>query len=285
MIESKPRRCNPTRQQQRFADIYLGTDLTLTDAYRMTYPAHRPDRSPQAEWVAASRMLRSRGVIHAIENRAILQNPEQIKNEALAALGRITAGELDASCTRAALRQLREASRAIKKRDALARSAERDLEQRREREARRQAWRMFIRAATAVRKDKRNGRPPLSPEERAALIFAHFAPIVPAEPAPPPPPPAPADAHLSELHEHIHVQQQALEAERMPVPSPPPAEPRPEPGCFPHPIAPGGDDLTGATTLRSAARLPAGEWIWVPVPGAMPARRKRVWVPAEEGEL
>src|SRR5262249_15649779 len=141
-------------------------------------------------------------VVRAMERRTALMDPERMKQDALLVLQRISQGELDPSSTRAALAQLREADRAITKRATCARTIERDLDQRR----RREASRIFTKAAHAVLLSRRNGRAPLSPEQRTELIFARYAPIVPAEPVGLSLPAAEPDAHAAEIAAFVRTQ-------------------------------------------------------------------------------
>jgi hypothetical protein len=282
----EPRYRVPTEQQQLFAQLHAVTGLSLVDCFRVAYPKRKLKRREETEWRGAVRMLRAPGVITALE-KLRLNDPEQMRRESLIALNRIAQGELDARLSRAAAAQLKEANRIIERRAALERSAEHELERRREqearrreREARRRAWRMFYRAAGAVYRMRHNGRPPLSPAERTRIIFEHFAPLALPEPLPPPP----ADVQMSELREHIHVQQQALEAERTPVPEDP-VEMKPEPGCFPHPMVPeANDSIATVPTGRPVAPPPAGEWQLIPIAGRFPPRYRRVWKPAEPAQ-
>src|SRR5262249_3022387 len=148
--------------------------------------------------------------------RAALLDPRRMKQEALVILRRISQGELDPACSPAAVAQLREAERGLRQQAARAKGAEREL-RRRQRTAerdlrqrqRQEAWRRFARAAALVYKSRRNGRPPLSPEERTTLIFERLAPALP--PAAWRPPlvslSLDPDTHLAEVTEHVRAQQ------------------------------------------------------------------------------
>jgi hypothetical protein len=260
--------------------LYTTTDLSLTASYRLAYPPSASGRKPATEWRAASRALRARGVVRALE-RAALLDPRRMKEEALVALGRITRGELDPSYSPSALARLREGDRVLRQGAARARTMERDREQRQQQEA----WSMFAKAAVSLYKSRRNGRPPLSREEQTQLIFDHYRPIAPPELLAAPPPAEPDDPHMTAMLKHVRSRQRALDAER--VPTPPTAELCPEPGgCFPQPVDSSGGAPIAIAALHSATGPPpepAGEWILEPVPGRHPPVRRRRWVPAAEG--
>src|SRR5215471_411510 len=123
---------DPTPRQERFARIYATTELNATECFRLAYPS-ASGRKPATEHVAASRLLRNPRVIRAIE-RASMLDPERMKQEALAVLGRINEGELDPRHSAAALARLREANRALREQAARAKTAERDLAERQQQE-------------------------------------------------------------------------------------------------------------------------------------------------------
>src|SRR5262245_33173582 len=116
---------DPTPQQRRFAELYATSDLPAAHCFREAYPPRAAGRKPATERVAASRLLRNPKVILAIE-RASMLDPERMKQEALAVLGRINEGEMDPRHSEAALARLREANRALRQQAARAKTAERD---------------------------------------------------------------------------------------------------------------------------------------------------------------
>jgi hypothetical protein len=284
--DHSPHQLDATPQQALFAALCTTTDNTLVENYRLAYPA-RGSRQPATERRAASRLAHHPRVLRAIERarqlgqssmvraleRAALLDPVQMKREALITLGRVERGELDLRCAKAARSRLREADRQLRKHELRAQNAARDLIQRQ----REDASRRFFRAMQQLAESRRNGGPPLSHEERVALIFQKLAPIAPPEPLPASPvpaaPPPPDPGQLNELWEHVHVRQQALEQERHQT----------GPQSFAGPSATEENTATARPYEPApAAPNPAADetaedgWVWRAVPGHHPPKWR--WV-------
>jgi hypothetical protein len=270
----------PTPAQWRYAELIAAGCMSQTSAYRLLYPPRRGERSPDTERVSAARLAHSPAVAWAVARiRAGDTGPAKVE--------RIKQKMRAVWKERALNRILRDGGRRA---DVLL--AGREIHgPHPEEHPRKQAWRVFLRAARAVQSAK---EPKLSAAEKIAIVFRHYAPpivlpdlLIQGQLAALPLSSAASDPGLVELTEHIRDQQQAIEEKRAAAkpscePNPEPAGP--QPGHFPHPLPPAASPDLPVVASTATMPSPGGRWEYIAIPGRFPPQRKRIWIAESTGE-